>query len=877
MSGLKVITTHIGADFDSLASMIAAAKLYKGAVPCFSGAAGRNVRDFLKRQTGRWEILTPRQVNMDEITTLVVVDARSPSRIADFAAILGRPRLSVHVYDHHPAVQEDISADFVVIEPVGATTTILVERLIEKGIYFDPQEATLFAMGVYEDTGGLTFGSTTERDIQVFSRLRALGADMTAIPAYIEMSLDPAERRIQDKLVENAREIYVHGAKIVLSAMVAHSYVEGLSLFVHRLRDYFDADVALVAVQMEKRTYVVARSREEILDVAKFLAPLGGGGHPQAASVTLAGTPPSEILAKLEERLLQTIEPAVTVKEVMTSPVLAIDPGSSVEDAYRIMIRYGHAALPVVEDGALVGIITRKDLDKAKIHGLGQVAVGDFMTEGPITIRPEASVAEAHRIMVLNNIGRLPVVDESTLSGIVTRTDILRALYPRSLPSETRSIALRMPWTENVSELLSQELKPWVLQLLVRLGERAESMGIRAYVVGGFVRDLLLGRPNEDLDIVIEGDALVFIKSWEADGCHVAVHQRFKTGTIVFPGGRKVDVATARREFYEYPVAQPKVLSDSLKHDLYRRDFSVNAMAVSINRSLWGTLIDYFGGRRDLQKKSLRVLHNLSFVEDPTRVIRGVRLEQRLGFRLEENTLRLLKNSIRGGLVSLLSGVRLRSELELVFTEKAPHGIVRRFRTLGFWKALFRGVNPGPLSIRTMRRITVFRRRLARDLPEMGKYAWLAFLCALICEANEEDQLAVLDRLHLNPRERKIVEEGVTDLGPVENTLGERGEKTSSYIFDYLEDVHPVTAIYWAAATERWRARRRILLYLTRLRKIEPMLEGRDLLDLGYKEGPRIGKILRILRMARLDGLVETREDEIEWVLGRFQPEFERM
>ncbi|HAA47758.1 MAG TPA: hypothetical protein DCE03_04635, partial [Synergistaceae bacterium] len=858
-------------------TFLPAAPEKQGTAPLYNFAAGRNVRDFLKRQTGRWEILTPRQVNMDEITTLVVVDARSPSRIADFAAILGRPRLSVHVYDHHPAVQEDISADFVVIEPVGATTTILVERLIEKGIYFDPQEATLFAMGVYEDTGGLTFGSTTERDIQVFSRLRALGADMTAIPAYIEMSLDPAERRIQDKLVENAREIYVHGAKIVLSAMVAHSYVEGLSLFVHRLRDYFDADVALVAVQMEKRTYVVARSREEILDVAKFLAPLGGGGHPQAASVTLAGTPPSEILAKLEERLLQTIEPAVTVKEVMTSPVLAIDPGSSVEDAYRIMIRYGHAALPVVEDGALVGIITRKDLDKAKIHGLGQVAVGDFMTEGPITIRPEASVAEAHRIMVLNNIGRLPVVDESTLSGIVTRTDILRALYPRSLPSETRSIALRMPWTENVSELLSQELKPWVLQLLVRLGERAESMGIRAYVVGGFVRDLLLGRPNEDLDIVIEGDALVFIKSWEADGCHVAVHQRFKTGTIVFPGGRKVDVATARREFYEYPVAQPKVLSDSLKHDLYRRDFSVNAMAVSINRSLWGTLIDYFGGRRDLQKKSLRVLHNLSFVEDPTRVIRGVRLEQRLGFRLEENTLRLLKNSIRGGLVSLLSGVRLRSELELVFTEKAPHVIVRRFRTLGFWKALFRGVNPGPLSIRTMRRITVFRRRLARDLPEMGKYAWLAFLCALICEANEEDQLAVLDRLHLNPRERKIVEEGVTDLGPVENTLGERGEKTSSYIFDYLEDVHPVTAIYWAAATERWRARRRILLYLTRLRKIEPMLEGRDLLDLGYKEGPRIGKILRILRMARLDGLVETREDEIEWVLGRFQPEFERM
>jgi tRNA nucleotidyltransferase (CCA-adding enzyme) len=222
---LKVITTHIGADFDSIASMIAAAKLYKGAVPCFSGAAGRNVRDFLKRQAGRWEILTPRQINLDEITTLVVVDARSPSRIADFAAILGRQGLTVHVYDHHPPVQRDISADFSVIEPVGATTTILVERLLEKQIDFDTLEATLFAMGIYEDTGGLTFGSTTERDIQVFSRLRSMGADMTAIPAYIEMSLDPAERRIQDKLVENAREKFVHGAKVVLSEMTTNSYV----------------------------------------------------------------------------------------------------------------------------------------------------------------------------------------------------------------------------------------------------------------------------------------------------------------------------------------------------------------------------------------------------------------------------------------------------------------------------------------------------------------------------------------------------------------------------------------------------------------------------------------------------------------------------
>ncbi|NLO55818.1 MAG: CBS domain-containing protein, partial [Thermovirga sp.] len=604
---MKIITTHIGADFDSLASMVAAKKLYPGARACFSGSAGRNVREFLKRTPGRWEILTPSQVEMDKITMLIIVDARSPARIASFAGILDRPGLEVHVYDHHAAVQEEIEASFSLIEPVGATTTILVEKLLEREIPISPQEATLFAMGIFEDTGALTFGATTEKDFRVVLELKNLGADMTAIPAYIELSLDSSEKRILDKLIENARERYIHGAKVVLSSMTSSAYVEGLSLFVHRLRDYFDADVALAAVQMEKRVYVVARGREEVLNVADFLSPLGGGGHSQAAAVTLTGVTPQEVLADLEGRLEKSIQPLVTVGEVMTSPVMVISPEKSVEDAYRLMIRYGHSALPVALEGKVKGLITRKDLDRAKTHGLGAARVEDYMTEDPLTIGPGASVAEAHRIMVSRNIGRLMVTKDDQLMGIVTRTDILRALFPRSLPAETRTVAPEMPWVENLSGLMASLLKDPVSSLLRRMGERATSMGMRAYVVGGFVRDLLLGRLNEDLDIVIEGDAVAFLESWIKNGARVAIHQRFRTGTIVFPDGRKVDVATARREFYEYPVAQPQVSIDSIEHDLYRRDFSVNAMALSITAGDWGTLVDYFGGRRDIKDRLLRV------------------------------------------------------------------------------------------------------------------------------------------------------------------------------------------------------------------------------------------------------------------------------
>lgn len=867
---MKVITTHIGADFDSLAAMIAASKLYPGARPCFSGSAGRNVREFLKRNPGRWEVLTPSQVDMDQITTLIVVDARSPARIAGFADILGRPGLEVHVYDHHAAVKDEIKANFSQIEAVGATTTLLVEKLIDAGSDISPQEATLFAMGIYEDTGALTFGAVSERDFQAIMKLRALGADMTAIPSHIELSLDSSERRVLDRLIENARERYIHGAKVVVSSMTNPVYVDGLSLFVHRLKDYFDADVVIAAAQMEKRVYVVARGREDILDVAKFLSPLGGGGHSQAAAVTLTGISPQDALADLEGRLEEAIQSLVTVSQIMTSPVMAIFPETSVEDAYRLMIRYGHAALPVALEGALLGIITRKDLDKAKIHGLESALVEDFMTRDPLTIMPGASVAEAHRIMVSRNIGRIPVTRDGQILGIVTRTDILRALFPRSLPSETRSVAPEMPWTEDVSRLMAEFLQEQVSAMLRKLGERASMMGVRAYVVGGFVRDLLLGRRNEDLDIVIEGDAVAFLESWIRDGCRVAIHQRFRTGTIIFLDGRKVDVATARREYYEYPVAQPRVSIDSLKHDLYRRDYSVNAMAISINREGWGVLVDYFAGRQDVRSRMLRVLHNLSFVEDPTRVIRGIRLEQRLGFKMEDNTQRLLENCIKGGLLSLLSGVRLRSEIELLFQEERTSGIVKRLSSIGFWRAVFPGLTVDRGSIRILRRLGAFRKRLMRDIPDMGEKVWIASLMAILAESPDGVEIKVLDRLSLSPGEREIAVKGLLELGPAEHRLGGRGEKKSSHIFLFLSEYNPVTAFFWAAATERWRVRRRILLYLTRLQKVEPMLTGRDLIGMGYRESPMIGEILFGLKMARLDGEVETREDELLWIVRCF-------
>ncbi|HHV52281.1 MAG TPA: CBS domain-containing protein [Synergistaceae bacterium] len=868
---MNLITTHIGADFDSLASMVAASKIYGGSQLAFSGSAARNVREFLRKFGGRWNVLTPSKVDASSVRLLVVVDASSPSRIGPFASLVGAPGVVVHVYDHHPPDQVEINASLAVIEPVGATTTILVEKLLEAHVPISPQEATLFAMGIYEDTGALTFGATCKRDFAAVAALWELGADMTQIPTYVELDLSAEERAFLDKLIENAREYFIGGAKVVVSLLSANGYMDGLSLFVHRLRDYFGADVALAIVTMERRTYVIVRSRESVLNAASFLAPLGGGGHPQAAAVALPRQDPEELLADLERKLRSAITPQVRVRDAMTSPVMAVSPGLSIDEAYRLMMRYGHAALPLVEGGKLVGIITRKDLDKAHMHGLGSAPVSEFMSEGVISISSNASIHEAHQLMVVHNIGRLPVVDNGKLVGILTRTDLLRALYPSSIPPEERQMGLSLPWTEGVSELMAQRLPAWVQQLLRRLGERAEDMGMQAYIVGGFVRDLLLDRQNLDLDVVIEGDAVSYAESWRRDGCDVAIHQRFRTGTITFPGGRKVDVATARREFYEYPVAQPTVLSDSLKHDLYRRDFTVNAMAICINPSMWGTLIDYFGGRRDLQKKLLKVLHNVSFVEDPSRVLRGVRLKWRLGFSMEENTLRLAKSCIKGGLLALLSGTRVRGELEIIFREENPYPVYKELADLGAWEALFPGIKLDRNVDRKTRRLAFLIKRLSGELSEEEReYLWLAYLSALLFSSSDEVQWRALDKLHLAPSERAAVRRALEDLGTAEQELGGRGFKEPAHIYNFLKGVPVSTAFLWAAATDRPRVRRRILLFFTRLRKIRPMLTGRDILEMGYREGPIVGEILKGLLTARLNGIVETREEEIEWVRRSF-------
>ena len=880
---MHLITSHLNTDFDSLASMVAVRKLYPDAGICPPGYPDRKVKDFMGRHAHQWGLSKPRRISLDQVTLMVVVDTRTRQRIGPFAALAGRQDVTVHLYDHHPPTGQDIPAEKIVYEPVGAAVTLIVEELVKQRKDISPEEATLFAMGIYDDTGALTYESTTERDILAVACLRKMGADLTHILSHVEVSMSALDRRLLDILAENARESYINGAKVLLTWAETEDYVQGLSLFVHRLRDYCDSHVTIAVVNNGgKKVNIIVRSAQDVLNVKDFLAPYGGSGHLQAGSATIDCRDPQELLDEIEEKLHEAIPPMLKVADIMTSPVIAVSPDAHVDEGYRTMLRYGLKSLPVASGaGEVVGIMTRNDLDKAHLHGLDRAHIRDFMTEGVISLAAEASVDEAHRMMATYGFEKMPVMDKGRLVGMLARSDLVRALYRSGQfagsgsPHESGFL-----WMESVAALMEKTFPEETLSLLRRVGAKAEAMGMRAYLVGGTVRDILLGAKNADIDISVEGDAEKLVQAWDEPGCRSTVHGRYNTGTITFPNGEKVDVATARREFYEYAAALPTVQSDSLKQDLGRRDFTVNAMSISLSEGDWGTLMDNFGGRADLKEGLLKILHNLSFVEDPSRILRGIRLEQRLKMRFEDNTLRLLQSGVRGGLLECLSAPRVRTELEIIAKEKCFRRIALRMRELGVWESLFPGIqldgtagdpslNDLEHRLRALELLMPEALELGLDLKGMG---WLVGMAAVFTDSPSDIRSAAMDRMSLTAVERKEMTLCFTGWPEVERlcSFGVRNKKPPKNSDAYLlfRDYGPVPLLYWMICLKSEAAQKLIVEHIQSWVPLKGELTGHDLQEMGLR-GREVGKTLLGIRLARMDGYITSREGEVGYAQSR--------
>jgi tRNA nucleotidyltransferase (CCA-adding enzyme) len=886
---MRVITTHQNADFDGLAAMIAAQKIYPDAVMVFSGSQERNVREFTSQSLlYNYDFRKIKDIDLQAVDTLILVDTRSSDRIGPFAECLKNPALTLHLYDHHLFNPGDLKGIVEVVEDYGSTTTILMNILREQQIAISPSEATIFALGIYEDTGSLTHLTTTPEDLLAAAWLLQKGAKLDQVAQFLTHELTSTQIGLLHELMKSAKQYNIQDIPIVVVTHSLPNYVDEFALIIRRFMAMENLNVLFALISMAGRIYLIARSRIADVNVGTIARDLDGGGHATAASATLRNITLIEAEEKLILSLHRHIRPQPIASEMMSKPAITLWPDATITEAKALLTRYNITAAPVRDDirtardngHAILGIITRQILEKAAHHNLSARPVSEYMTTEVKTLPLNATLADIQELIIDNRQRLIPIVQNRALMGVITRTDLLNRLVndPAHLPkdllheAEHPSLARR----RNLNTIMVDSLSRDVIQLLQAIGEVAKKLDCNAFAVGGFVRDLLLKKTNLDLDIVVEGDGIEFAKALALHlGGRYRTHERFKTAMVLLPNGRKIDIATARLEYYEYPAAMPTVELSSIKLDLSRRDFTINAMAIHLNPDHFGTLIDFFNSQNDLKQKSIKVLHNLSFVEDPSRIFRAVRFEKRMEFEIAPHTKRLIGNAVNMKLFGKSNDSRFLSELKIILSEENPLPAILRLGEFDLFQFLWPDLKPHYkidrrfLHVLTQAQMAISWFRLL--YLEESCENWIVYLLAIMSRSSRNELAAFCRRFDETAKitEFLLAQKDLADQAA--NQLARESHLKNSRIVTIFEEVSIEGLLYIMAIARKNHVKKAVSLYVTTLQHVEPSLTGNDLIKMGYHPGPQFKKILSFLKNNRLDNQVSDKKGELA-LLRRFFP-----
>ncbi len=861
---MKIILTHDNGDFDAIACMVAAKKLYPDAVPVMPSSLEKNVRDFLKESGYEIEFISSSEIRPEHVELIVYVDSKRIDRSKVLKEILEVKRPEIHIYDHHPAHPKNVKGDVEILEETGACITILVNILKKTGINITKEEATIFALGLYEDTGFFTFTSTTPKDLDIGAYLLSKGADLNMVSDYLKRDLTPEQIELLNEMIKNLEVMNIAGIDVGITQISRDKYVGDLAVLAHKLRDIKSLTSLFVLARMDDKITLIARSRTDALDVGEIATEFGGGGHSTAASASIKDLTLNQVREKLIFLIKKKLETTRTAKDAMTSPPIIAFPDLTLKEAEKIMVRYNINSLPVVDKGKVVGIITRQTVERAIHHGLYDEKVEDYMNTEFEVAYVDTPIKELEDMMLSAQQRMIPILNrKGVLVGVVTRGELLKVLYEDVVKSTISE--RKIPFKKGVKSLLKERIPDWLFKIIETARHVGERLGFNVYIVGGFVRDLLLRVENLDLDFVVEGEGIRFAEELaKALGGRVNAHEKFETAVIILPNDYRIDVATARLEYYEEPAALPKVVKGSIKRDLYRRDFTINAMAIKITGEDAYTLIDYYGGLRDLKDKVLRVIHSLSFVEDPTRAFRAVRFEKRYNFRIGTQTEKLIKIAVRDRIFDRLSGTRIFSELKHILEEKAVWEMIKRLSELDLIQFIHKDLKVDEESERLFKSVqevlSWYELLFKREKPEI----WVVNLMALLRDLKITDLVKLLKRFGISKRHREIVLRGITDVHKVITELKSTDDPANIY---KILSSYPLEAVlYFMAYSRDEDIKRKISWYLMELMDVETEIKGKDLIKLGLTPGPIFGVLLNKVLEAKLRGEVRTKEEELEYL-----------
>lgn len=874
---MQIITTHLNADFDCVASMVAARKLYPEAKMVFSGSVEKGVRDFLKRFPPACEFSRAKEIDLKKVRLLVVVDTQDPRRIGVFREVLDNPGVQVHVYDHHPEAEGKIQAHQATVLKRGASATVLFEALTRRGIDLSPEESTLLVLGIYQDTHSLSAGSATPEDFFAAGRLVKMGADLNVVADFVRTRLNPEQVGILNDLIRNMEVHNFAGIKVAVATATVDYFVDDLAVAVHKIRELENLPALFALIRMNHRVYLIARSQIEEVDAAQILRMFGGNGHPYAASASIREMTLIQIKEKLLGILGEQVQPLCLVKDIMHAPVVFAQRTASIKSVEEALTRFNLTSLPMVEDGKPVGLISRHIVEKAIHHNMGNEPAEEFMVREFSVTTPRSYFKTILPIAIEEKQKLIPVVDEfeGRLLGVVSRGDLLRAIYGDMLKSgEERGPLLEggVPPLKHLRGMMTERVPKNIMRLLKVIAQTADDLEMSVYAVGGFVRDLLINVENSDLDVVVEGDGIQFAQALGSQlGGRVRSHSKFSTSVVVLEEGVKIDVATARMEYYKHPAALPTVERSSIKSDLFRRDFTINSLAVKLNGDDAFGLLDFFNGQRDLKDKALRVLHNLSFIEDPCRAFRAVRFEQRFQFTIGKETEAFLKNAVKKKLIGQLSGPRILNELILILKEQKPLNCIRRMMKLGLLPFIHPNLLRRPENLRVLERVEeVLAGSKIVPLERQPEHGFV-YMLGLFHSLDDRSFQEAASRLQFPARVRDRLRDDLQGCKNALRILGSSDNATPKTVHDVFAGLSSEAVLFLLAMADGERMSKYALLYFTQYHgAAELALNGDDLARMGLSPGPIFQTVFETLREARLNGTVKTREDEAALVKSEF-------
>ncbi len=858
---MKIITTHPNADLDSFGGIVALRLLYPESYVFFPGAQEMALKNLLSTNIYKFNEISLKEIEKEEIEKIIIVDVEDLERIGKLYGLIISQKIPIEIYDHHPEQRGLPNWSVVYSKNYGAVSTLLAEILREKGIEPSPLEASLILLGIYEDTGSFHFQETTEEDFEMAGWLLSKGANLNLVHRFLIQELTPDHINILEQFYKTKEEINLKGYQITFCYASLPYFVEDIAFVVHRFVDILGKEIFFGFIEQEGKIYLIGRSRNELVNLSKVFKELGGGGHGGAGSAILKNTPFTQAKAKVISLLNNHLPSKKIAKDIMNKKVYFVNPKTKIVRALEKMNYYHINAMPVISKGKIYGSITRQLIDRALSHGLKNINCEDIMDIEVPTVQKDTPLEEFKAIISGKGKRFLLVKDGEKVVGIITRMDIYKSIIEKE---DIRNIAQEK--VIDVKRIMEQNLPPNIWDKLKKIGEVSEELSMEGYLVGGTVRDLLLSNPSSDIDVVIEGNGIkVGEKIAKLYNAKFKTHLKFLTGKLYFNDGTTIDIATARKERYGTPASLPDVEASLIYHDLGRRDFTINAMVISLNPKSFGKLKDLFNGLQDLRSKTIKVLHSLSFIEDPTRAFRAVRLCEKLKFKLSSVTEKLIKIAINQGAFENLSGNRLWEEFSYILELPEPYSSMEKLEGLGLIKV----IHP---SIKLNKKIEEFFSKTKEILDWAKiekinvKYWQILYLLSLSINLKEEDLFKISLRLNLNKIEEEILKSAKNKGKEIFYKL----KKTiiPSDIFKALRNYKEIYLFWSLIEIGDEEVKEKIKDYIKKYSKIKTEIKGKDLIERGIKPSSHLGNALEETLFAKIDGKVKTKEEELKFALS---------